>query len=42
LSWSAGEGPGLGERPVEVVFDVDVPRFERMTIDLLKAPTPPH
>jgi inosine-uridine nucleoside N-ribohydrolase len=42
LSWSAGEGPGLGERPVEVVFDVDVPRFERMTIDLLKSPTPPH
>ena len=35
LSWSVGEGPNLGERPVQVVFDVDVPRFERMTIELL-------
>jgi inosine-uridine nucleoside N-ribohydrolase len=35
LSWSIGEGPNLGERPVQVVFDVDVPRFERMTIELL-------
>jgi inosine-uridine nucleoside N-ribohydrolase len=42
LSWSAGEGPGLGERPVTVVFDVDVPKFERMTLGLLKAPTPAH
>jgi inosine-uridine nucleoside N-ribohydrolase len=42
LSWSLGDGPGLGERPVEVVFDVDVPKFERMTLDLLEAPTPPH
>jgi purine nucleosidase len=42
LSWSVGEGPGLGERPVTVVFDVDVPKFERMTLGLLQAPTPPH
>ncbi len=42
LSWSIGEGPGLGERPVTVVFDVDVPKFERMSLDLLKAPTPAH
>jgi len=35
LSWPLKEGPGLGERPVFVVQDVDVPRFERMTIDLL-------
>ena len=42
LSWEANEGPGLGERPVNVVFAVDVPRLERMTIALLKAPTPPH
>ena len=39
LSWVVGEGPGLGERPVMVVFDVDVPRFERLAIGLLKAPT---
>jgi inosine-uridine nucleoside N-ribohydrolase len=42
LSWTTGDGPGLGERPVTVVFDVDVPKLERMAVDLLKAPTPPH
>ena len=42
LSWAPGEGPGLGERPVNVVFEVDVPRLEQMTLALLKAPTPPH
>jgi inosine-uridine nucleoside N-ribohydrolase len=42
LSWAPDEGPGLGERAVTVVFDVDVPRLERMAIALLKAPTPPH
>ena len=42
LSWTPGEGPGLGERPVNVVFEVDVPRLEQMTLALLKAPTPPH
>ncbi|MEJ0035725.1 MAG: nucleoside hydrolase [Gammaproteobacteria bacterium] len=36
LSWTAGESPGLGERPVQVVFDVDVPRFERMVVKLLQ------
>ncbi len=40
LSWNVGEGPGLGEQPVLVVFDVDVPRFERMTIDLLSKTAP--
>ena len=42
LSWPAGEGPGLGERPVTVVFDVDVAKLERMAVGLLKAPTPAH
>lgn len=42
LSWAAGEGPGLGERPVEVVLDVDVARFEHLALGLLSAPTPPH
>ncbi len=42
LSWTAAEAPGLGERPVEVVFEVDVPRFERMALELLMAPTPAH
>jgi inosine-uridine nucleoside N-ribohydrolase len=43
LSWPLGRGPGLGEREVEVVQDVDVPRFERLTVRLLgagRAPTP--
>jgi purine nucleosidase len=42
LSWSVGAGPGLGERAVLVVQQVDVPRFERMTLDLLSRPTPAH
>jgi inosine-uridine nucleoside N-ribohydrolase len=35
LSWPLKGGPGLGEREVLVIQDVDVPRFERMTLDLL-------
>ncbi len=37
LSWPLGRGPGLGERAVEVVQDVDVARFERLTVTLLGA-----
>ena len=37
LSWPLGRGPGLGEREVEVVQDVDVARFERLTVKLLGA-----
>jgi inosine-uridine nucleoside N-ribohydrolase len=37
LSWPPGRGPGLGERAVEVVQDVDVARFERLTVRLLSA-----
>jgi purine nucleosidase len=42
LSWTAAEAPGLGEQPVNVVFDVNVPKFERMALELLMAPTPAH
>jgi purine nucleosidase len=42
LSWSIGSGPGLGEREVLVVQDVDVPKFEHLTLDLLSRPTPAH
>lgn len=35
LAWPPGGGPGLGERPVDVVMDVDVSRIERMTIGLM-------
>jgi hypothetical protein len=37
LSWSEKEAPGLGEQPAQVVFAVDVPKFERMALDLLMA-----
>ena len=40
LSWNPGEGPGLGERAVNVVMDVDVPRFEALTLSLLSNPAP--
>jgi purine nucleosidase len=35
LSWSLNDGPQLGERPVTVIQAVDVPRFERLSIELL-------
>jgi purine nucleosidase len=40
LSWPVGGGPGLGERPFDVVQAVDVARFERLTVKLLSAPNP--
>jgi purine nucleosidase len=42
LSWAVGAGPGLGERPVTVVLEADVPKLEHLVIGLLKAPTPSH
>lgn len=35
LSWAPQGGPGLGERLVDVVLDVDVARVERMAVDLM-------
>lgn len=40
LSWTVGAGPGLGERPVQAVLDIDLPKFEQMTIELLSRRTP--
>jgi inosine-uridine nucleoside N-ribohydrolase len=40
LSWPVGAGPGLGERPVEVVFTVDVPRLNSLVVRLLTAAKP--
>jgi inosine-uridine nucleoside N-ribohydrolase len=40
LSWPVGAGPGLGERPVQVVFTVDVPRLNSLVVRLLTAPKP--
>ena len=40
LSWPAGQGPGRGERDIEVVFDVDVPRLEQLVLARLTAAAP--
>jgi inosine-uridine nucleoside N-ribohydrolase len=37
LSWTPGKGPGLGERPAQVVLAVDVARFEQLALSLLTA-----
>jgi inosine-uridine nucleoside N-ribohydrolase len=37
LSWAVGEGPGLGERPVNVVLDIDLAKFEALAVGLLGA-----
>jgi inosine-uridine nucleoside N-ribohydrolase len=39
LSWAKGQGPGLGERDVTVVFDVDVPALERLTVEAFNRPS---
>jgi purine nucleosidase len=38
LSWPIGAGPGLGEQSVQVVQDIDVRKFEALTLDLLGRP----
>jgi inosine-uridine nucleoside N-ribohydrolase len=38
LSWSIDAGPGLGEQPVNVVQDIDLKKFEALTLDLLSRP----
>ncbi|MFZ0552915.1 MAG: nucleoside hydrolase [Steroidobacteraceae bacterium] len=40
LSWPVGTGPGVGERPVQVVFTIDVPRLNRLVVRLLTAAEP--
>lgn len=40
LSWLPNEAPGMGEQLVNVIFAVDVPRFEKMVVDLLMAAPP--
>jgi purine nucleosidase len=42
LSWSVGAGPGLGEQPVQVVQEVNVPKFEHQVLDLLSRAPPAH
>ena len=38
LSWAKGQGPGLGERDVAVVFDLDVPALEKLTVEAFTRP----
>lgn len=40
LSWPVGAGPDLGERPVDVVFAVDVPKLNDLVVRLLTAAKP--
>ncbi len=40
LSWPVGGGPGIGERPVQVVFTVDVPKLNSLVLRLLTAAEP--
>jgi len=43
LTWTDKDNPMLGARLVEIQQDLDLPRFNKMFVDLMKAPTPqPH
>jgi inosine-uridine nucleoside N-ribohydrolase len=42
LSWSEAEAPGLGERPVDVVMDIDAKKFEALAVDLMTRPASSH
>jgi inosine-uridine nucleoside N-ribohydrolase len=42
LSFTPGTGPGLGERTAQVVMDIDLARFEALTLDLLSHPGRNH
>jgi len=40
LTWTDKDNPKLGARPVEIQQDLDLARFNKMFVDLMKAPTP--
>jgi purine nucleosidase len=40
LTWGDKDRPNLGERVVEVQQDLDLARFNKMFVELMKAPTP--
>ncbi len=40
LTWTDKDQPKLGERIVEIQMDLDLARFNKMFVDLMKAPTP--
>jgi purine nucleosidase len=41
LTWTEKDNPKLGAQKVEIQVDLDLARFNRMFVDLMKAPTPP-
>jgi hypothetical protein len=40
LTWLEGDKPKRTLQRVEILVDVDLDRFYRMFVDLMKAPTP--
>jgi purine nucleosidase len=40
LTWVDKDNPKLGARPVEIQMDLDLLRFNKMFVELMKAPTP--
>ncbi|MGB9459589.1 MAG: nucleoside hydrolase [Candidatus Acidiferrum sp.] len=40
LTWVNKDNPKLGAQPVEIQMDLDLPRFDKMFVDLMSAPTP--
>jgi len=40
LTWTEKDNPHLGARPVEIQMDLDLARFNKMFVELMKAPTP--
>jgi len=40
LTWTDKDRPMLAERPVEIQMDLDLARFNKMFVDLMRAPTP--
>jgi inosine-uridine nucleoside N-ribohydrolase len=40
LTWTDKDNPRLGARLVEIQKDLDLPRFNKMFVNLMKAPTP--
>jgi purine nucleosidase len=40
LTWVEKDNPKLGARPVEIQMDLDLARFDKMFVELMKAPTP--
>ena len=40
LTWTEKDNPKLNARPVEIQMDLDLPKFNKMFVELMKSPTP--